>query len=80
MKEAKAIFGLGYHKFVLPLPKAVQVLQLLNEAEIYETQWQRGSEQGTTYHVFPNDMEMRLELIPEHKYNVARLAGKPERN
>ena len=51
----KATVRVGYTEFVLDTQKALTLLELLSEAEIYEEKWRKSDEGGPTYHVYPQD-------------------------
>lgn len=80
--KAKIIISLGYRKFVLDLEKATKVIDLLSDAEMYESKY-HGSADGNpsynTHHVYANEdtNQIGLELMPEAMYALAKLAGKP---
>ena len=50
----------GYRHFVLDGDKALQVLDLLQDAEIYETKWRKEEEGGTTHHIYSQDPTNRV--------------------
>lgn len=74
----KAIVSVGYNQYVLDVDKAVQLIELLDEAELYEDQWAKDQ---THYHIYPQDardLVRSLKIIPAAFYRVAKMAGKPE--
>lgn len=80
----KCVVNLGYKSYVMDTSKALTLLELLDSVEIYEEEWHR--EDGdkpsyTTYHVYaPEEMGVAtLKLLPMNIYQVAKLAGKPEK-
>jgi hypothetical protein len=78
----KAIVQVGYTNFLLDTPKALALLELLAEAELYEEKWRKQEEGGTTYHIYPQDTNegiRHLKVIPQAFYQMARMAGKPEK-
>ena len=78
----KAIVKIGYTDFVLDTAKALTMLELLADAEIYEEKWHKQEEGGTTYHIYPQDTNegiRHLKVIPQAFYQMARMAGKPEK-
>ena len=79
----KSIVSIGFTNYVLDTPKAVQLLEFLSEAELYEEKWNRSGDGGTTsYHVFEQDdgkTVHTLKLLPSAFYRMAKLAGKPQR-
>lgn len=80
----KCVINLGYKSYVMDTNKALTLLELLDSVEIYEEEWHReedGKPSYTTYHVYPPE-EMgvaSVKLLPTNIYNVAKLAGKPEK-
>ena len=72
----KAIVKIGYTQFVLDPEDALKVVGMLMNAEIFESKY-RG-DQRTTYHVFEQEGQgMAIEMMPENKYKLCKLAGKP---
>ena len=60
--------------------KALEIVGTLMEAEVYEGKY-HGDSKGTTYHVFEQDGDaISIEMMPNNKYNLCKLAGKPEGN
>jgi hypothetical protein len=79
-KTMKAKLQVGYKQFVLDHDKAIQILTLLDEAEMFENVYRKEEEGGSTYHIYPNveaDRPHSLELIPDRLYKMWKLAGKP---
>lgn len=79
----KAKITIGYRQWVLDHDKAIQLATLLDEAECYDSKYQKdiGDGQGayTTHYVYPQE-ELKpwgLELIPDKLYAMWKLAGKP---
>jgi hypothetical protein len=74
---------IGYNNYVMENEKAVQLLALLESAEVYENKYHR-SEEGRdsfyTHHVYANEDNFTMELIPTAKYQLAKLAGKPSKD
>jgi len=68
------VLELGYRHFVLPTADAVQILQLLEKAEIYENKYGDGE---YTHHVYMNDQPIPAKLLGDDLYRMAKLAGKP---
>ena len=81
--KAKIVISLGYRKFVMDADKALKIVDLLHDAEMYESKYH--STVGDTpaynsHHVYANDEStstIGIELLPEAMYAVAKLAGKP---
>ena len=74
----KAVVSLGYREYVLDADKALTLLGLLEDAEMYKEVYQSGG--INTFHVYQNEepQTMHLKLLPKKLYNLAKLAGKPE--
>lgn len=78
----KAIVKIGYTDFVLDTAKALTMLELLADAEIYEEKWHKKEDGGTTFHVYPQDTNeglRQLRVIPTAFYHMAKMAGRPEK-
>ena len=81
----KALLRVGHTEYVLELSKAVQILELLEGALVYEACWHSGNDKYDgksyhTYHVYENEeVKSHLETLPDSYVNMLRLAGKPER-
>ena len=74
----KAVVSLGYREFVLDADKALTLLGLLEDAEMYQEKYRQGG--VNTFHVYQNEepTTMTLKLLPKKLYDLAKLAGKPE--
>lgn len=76
------VIDLGYKSYVLDKQKALQVAEILENAEVYErkywTEEQRKS-MGVdyTHHVYPNEEGFVMKLVSDSLYQMAKLAGKP---
>lgn len=76
----KAVLKIGYLNYVMDVDKAIRVMDLLSGVEEYEEKWQKAEEGGTTYHVYDADSDrIRVQILSDSKYRMAKLAGKPER-
>ena len=78
----KAVVQVGYTQFLLDTPKALALLELLVEADIYEEKWRKQEEGGTTYHIYPQSTSegiRQLKVIPHALYNMAKMAGRPDK-
>jgi hypothetical protein len=76
----KSKIQIGYKTWVLDHDKAVQLLTLLDDAELYDSKYEK--EQGVyTHYVYHNDevKPHNLELIPDKLYAMWKLAGKPNK-
>ena len=78
----KAIIRLGYEEYVVPVDKAMLVMELMVEAERYE---QKGYGDTATFHIWSATEELgekrhTFTVISEDMYRVAKLAGKPKKD
>jgi hypothetical protein len=72
------IISLGYSHFVMPTKDAVQLLEILENAERYVCKYRKDDQ--STHHVWPNDTTFEAKMIGTDLYRMAKLAGKPEDN
>lgn len=78
----KAIVKLGYKDYVLNVEDAVKIMELLENAERYETQYHRAEESETgesynSHHIYDEIEDDRaLQLLSDKTYRIAKLAGK----
>ena len=74
----------GYTSYIMDNEKAVQLVALLEEAEIYEQKYHHRASEGKesfyTHHVYANEDNFAMELVPTTKYQLAKLAGKPTKD
>jgi hypothetical protein len=78
----KALVRVGYTTYVIDTQKALALLELLADAELYEEKWRKKEEGGTTFHIFPQDSNegiREFKVLPMAFYHMAKMAGKPER-
>jgi len=67
-------------KFIVKTEDALKIINILEKAEMYEEKWRKEEEGGTTYHVWPvGDKLPGLKIVSESLYQMAKLAGKPEK-
>lgn len=67
-------------KFIVKTEDALKMIQILEKAELYEEKWRKEEDGGTTYHVWPvGDRLPGLKIVSESLYQMAKLAGKPEK-
>ena len=78
------VIDLGYRKVVLDREKAMQLMECLETAEVYEEKYwsedkrkELGMTETYTYHVYPNDNNFSMQIVSDSKYQMAKLAGKP---
>jgi hypothetical protein len=79
---AKVIVEFGYDKhFVMEADKALTLLDLLKDAEMYKEVYRSNERGGNTYHIFPQQRELcSMKVLSSNMYSLAKLAGKPEEN
>lgn len=79
---AKVIVEFGYDKaFVMEADKALTLLDLLKDAEVYKEVWRGQDKGGSTFHIFPQQKELcSMKVLSSNMYSLAKLAGKPEEN
>lgn len=68
-------------KFIMKTSDAMKLVEILEKADRYDEKWQKEEDGGTTYHVWPtepSDMPS-LKVVGESTYQMAKLAGKPEK-
>ncbi len=76
----KMVVTFGYRSFVMDGDKAMAMLDLLKDAEQYESKYRSKEEGGTTHHIYDTDISsVELKFLPEDAYRMYKLAGKPER-
>lgn len=76
----KSKIQIGYKTWVLDHDKAVQLLTLLDDAELYDSKYEKEMGQGVYSHYIYEQDEVKthnLELIPDKIYAMWKLAGKP---
>lgn len=71
----KAIVKVNYKDFVMDAEKALTMLSLLEEAEVYESKWDGKTSAHYIYNQ-DSDSVRELRLIPDALYRMAKLAGK----
>ena len=77
---SKVIVTLGWsHEYVMDAEKALTMLELLKDAEIYKEVYRSAENGGTMHHIYPQDREIcTMKVLSKNFYNLAKLAGKPE--
>ena len=76
---SKVIISFGYKSYVVDGDKALQIMELLQGAEQYESKYRSAAEGGTTHHVYNTDLSMLdIKFLPNELYQMYKLAGKPE--
>jgi len=75
---------IGYYNYIMENDKALQLISLLEGAEVYEQKYHHKSNEGKesfyTHHVYANEENFGMELVPTTKYQLAKLAGKPAKD
>jgi len=81
------VIELGYKKYILSREKAMQLIECLESAEVYQTKyWEEskraalGMAESYTYHVYPSDDTFSMSVVTDSHYQMAKLAGKPQEN
>jgi hypothetical protein len=76
----KVIVTMGWNcEYVMDADKALTMLELLKDAEIYKEQYRSADKGGTLYHIYAQDKEIcTMKVLSKNFYNLAKLAGKPE--
>ena len=80
MDNARAVLQFR-GEYVIPVEKAVKILELLSDAEIYERKWNSGKD-GTsssyTHHIYsPKEGIMSFNLMTNGTYAMFKAAGSP---
>lgn len=77
---SKVVVSLGWsNEYVMEAEKALTLLDLLKDAEVYKEQYRSADNGGTTYHIFHQDKDVcSMRVLSSNFYNLAKLAGKPE--
>lgn len=77
------VISLGYKSYIMNNKDAVVIADILERAEMYETVWipsgERNGGPDHTYHVYESTDQIDMKLISADLYNMAKLAGKPEK-
>lgn len=77
----KSIVKIGYKDYVMSADQALTLLALLEGAEIYESKWDAASK-NTSHYIYQQDTSdfiREMKILPTALYNLAKLAGKPNR-
>lgn len=80
---SKVIVNLGYRNMVLEADKALALVKLMEDAELYQSKYhsgENGKPSFNTHHIFPvePDNGFTMQLLTNESYNLYKLAGKPE--
>ena len=77
IRPMKAVVTIGYTHYVLEPDQALQLAGILMSAELYESKY-HGGDKGSTYHVYDQEGKgVTIEMMPENKYQMCKMAGKP---
>ena len=76
------VIELGYRSYVMPTEKAMTLVDILENAEVYERVFlpkEKRIDGGSDYahHVYVNEEGFSMRTISEGLYRMAKLAGKP---
>lgn len=63
--------------FVMPVKDAVTLAGILTKAHTWKEEYNNGN--GATYHAYPMETKVQMELVSEDMFRMAKLAGKPEK-
>ena len=81
-EDEMIVVDLGYKKIVLSNNKALELAELLQEAEMFEevyiqSEKRVNKDDDHTYHVYPVKDFFTMRLMGDSLYQMAKLAGKP---
>ena len=86
-EDDMVVVDIGHIGLCLPKDKAFQLVELIEQAEVYESKYwsaanrkERGMTAEYTHHVYPNDKPFTMRILGDDFYRMAKLAGKPEQN
>lgn len=80
-RVARITVQIGYQHFVMEGDKALQLLDTIQGAEMYEMKWRSDSDGGTTHHIYSQDSVSRkveIGYLTDDQYRMYKLAGKPQ--
>lgn len=79
------VIEFGYTKYIMPKDMAMQMVDILEKAEVYEAKYwnteerkARGIPSDYTHHVYANEKQYNMQIVSDQMYEMAKLAGKPE--
>ena len=83
---AKCVVSIGYKNFVLDADQGLKLLDLVSQAEVYEEKW-NSETKDNTYHIYMNEghassegVAMSMKVLSNGFYQMAKLAGKPNKS
>jgi hypothetical protein len=86
-RDQMVVVDLGWKKYIMSKEKAMLLVECLEHAELYEEKYwsddkrrELGMAESYTYHVYTNENNFHMQIISDSKYQMARLAGKPQEN
>ena len=82
--HAMVAVNVNYASYVLPAHEALQLIDLLAKAEIYESVFnpdiQGRHDDKYTHHVYAQDKQpASMKMLPDAFYAISKLAGRPEK-
>lgn len=78
-KNMKAVVRLGYKDYVMDTEKALAILSILDEAEVYECKWAETTHAHFVYSQDSQEFIRELKILPDAIYRMGKLAGKPSK-
>lgn len=80
---SKVIMNLGYRSIVVDADKALALVEMLEDTEVYESKYhsaENGKPSYNTHHIYPmtQDHAFSMQLVTNESYQMYKLAGKPE--
>jgi hypothetical protein len=76
----KVKIEIGYKTYIVDANQGVQLMQILNNAEMFEEKTKRsqdGSYSSSFFCYEQDTMGVTISMIPSSLYRMAKLAGKP---
>jgi hypothetical protein len=76
--SGKVVINFGWKEMVFSLEDGIEILKIFDRAERY-TERYISATKSTSYHAFKDEDEtITAKVITNEKYNIAKLAGKPQ--
>jgi hypothetical protein len=78
----KAVIQIGYDNYILDAKDAINIMEMLDKADVWQEKYQSHADGGTLYFAYPPcdaDSIRNIKIVPENLYKMAKLAGKPEK-
>ena len=73
------VVTIPYGSLVMDAKDAFVLAEVYARSAEYKEKWRSSEDGGSTYHIFPNEQKMDIKVISDDLYNMAKLAGKPEK-